>query len=111
MRFLPFVIGILFVQLVAPEEYKCPEHDVDFTGNDLSSVHTHNWHKCGVICEDTSDCKFWTYDKDYDDKAGTCFLKYSDEGLKELPGTISGAKGCPPKHPTTTTTTTTRIVL
>eukprot|EP00091_Calanus_sinicus_P000883 TRINITY_DN10839_c0_g1_i1.p1 TRINITY_DN10839_c0_g1~~TRINITY_DN10839_c0_g1_i1.p1 ORF type:complete len:139 (+),score=34.09 TRINITY_DN10839_c0_g1_i1:49-417(+) len=75
----------------------CPLVDIDFYGYDIDEYHgVASWHDCGIICNLTTACKFWTWNNshgmDHPDHH-RCLLKSSDQGLVNGGG-ISGQKGC-----------------
>jgi len=101
MELLPVIIGILFMQVAATEQYNCPETDVNFWGNDLCGVlgdkyiETESWHDCGTMCNLASNCDYWTFDDiNIKGPTGRCYLKSSDGGFEERAGFVSGVKGC-----------------
>merc|ERR1712126_760162 len=81
MKSLACLILIILVNTITSEKYACPEYDVQFFGNDVSSVRTDDWKACGEVCSLVCDCEYWTF---RDDKS--CFLKSSDSGLRKYEG-------------------------
>merc|ERR1712126_372052 len=62
--------------------YSCPEDNVGFIGRDIVYVPgIEDWHACGEICSNTSDCNFWSWVKPPSIVSNLCCLKSSDEGL------------------------------
>ena len=71
--------------------YTCPDKTIDFEDNDLTDYEPINdWQRCGQLCKDNTQCKFWTY-RTTDKK---CWLKYSDDGLRKESDRISGTNQC-----------------
>ena len=117
MHLLVMVVMILGLMVTSGEAYNCPEYGLDFGGNDINDVpygipSVNSWNDCGKdqllsktsmepatislslsagqICQLVSDCRFWSW---YG-PGRYCYLKYSDNGVRQLNGQYSGAKGC-----------------
>ena len=65
----------------------CFEEDTDFYGNDVGHQHNiKNPKACQTLCQNNSDCNFWTY------SGFRCYLKSADSERRPYPGAISGPK-------------------
>ena len=77
----------------------CEEIDTDLVGNDIDVVlEVSTWEECSHICQQRSDCSFWTWVGDEyttnPDIIHECHLKNSDSGREKATGLVSGSSDC-----------------
>ena len=78
----------------------CTEDNIDYYGFDLSQEMAESALACRILCQQNSDCNFWTWIKPtYNGVHGPgirlkCFLKSSEAGKEAMDGVMSGTKLC-----------------
>ena len=67
------------------------EYNTEYVGNDIDSRHVPTQEACSVFCASTPGGLFWTWASD-----GVCWVKSSDSGRREKPGStsVSGNAQC-----------------
>ena len=85
--------AILFVTLLG-KSLGCFEPGIDYAGYDLKQGHlisTPNPNACQVKCQQTSGCKFWTWDPGFHN---ACWMKYGKGAKKHNARLTSGPRTC-----------------
>ena len=77
----------------------CEEMDTDLMGDDIGAVlDVESWEECSHICQQRSDCSYWTWVSDEfevnPDILHKCHLKDGDSGRRPTKGLISGSSDC-----------------
>ena len=67
---------------------------IDLPGGDITQYWLNNAAACQIKCQDTWNCKFWTYGYDHAEHGGKCFLKSELVERKTVKGLISGRRNC-----------------
>jgi len=81
---------------------KCQMVDTDIFGHDFKTHLTDTWKECGIICQQTDECKAFSWiDKTFSDASihNYCNLKNKDGPTTTLTGVVTGLKGCPKPEP------------
>ncbi len=74
----------------------CVENNIDYPGEDLSTIGSKTIQECIGNCTEDKRCQFWTLEKN----RNLCYLKKEGAINKRVPknDVISGTKFCPGKH-------------
>jgi len=76
----------------------CPSYNTDLPGNDYTVFEdVEDWEACGLRCEETNQCAFWSYiESDYVGVATPrqCYMKTKNGGQSTVNGVTSGGKNC-----------------
>ena len=77
---------------------ECPESDSYYGSEYYQKVgNVPSWQDCGRICLLTTNCEYWSFDKEAQEQGQECSLYDQRLGLEIDFSYVSGEKGCPNK--------------
>ena len=92
MKIFLYVVTLILVHLCNGEGDDCPQEGVDILFHDIDSKgEVESWEDCGIFCQSTKGCKYWTWNK----SNLMCYLKDNNSYSEHNDIAVSGDRNCP----------------
>ena len=75
-------------------DFQCFQNNLDYYGNDVSSISASSPNDCQEKCQNNKDCGVWTYGKEKNIRGENCWLKNDNSYKVWKKDLISGPKYC-----------------